>query len=216
MMWSSSASIPFLIGIALFLFSLFMLYRSKLFPSLLRAAPALLLLCCAVLLILASMDVMSYRQLLKEKWVATLHFEQLAPQSYSAKLIHQDNQQHSFFLKGDQWQIDARLIRWHPDLAALGFQPLYRLERIGGRYIEINQELNSPRTLYPIESASFLDIWSWFKEIEWLHRWVDASYGSATFLPMTNGAVYEISVGYSGLVARPINEKGRQAVMNWQ
>ena len=36
--------------------------------------------------------------------------------------------------------------------------------------------------------------------------WLDALYGSATFLPMADGALYEIKVSQSGLVARPLNQ----------
>ena len=40
-------------------------------------------------------------------------------------------------------------------------------------------------------------------------RWlpfVDAIYGSATYLPMADGARYEVTLGQSGLIARPKGE----------
>jgi hypothetical protein len=44
---------------------------------------------------------------------------------------------------------------------------------------------------------------------------MDALYGSATFLPMADGALYEIKVSQSGLVARPLNQAARDAVAGW-
>jgi hypothetical protein len=40
-------------------------------------------------------------------------------------------------------------------------------------------------------------------------------YGSATYLPMSDGALYEIKVSQSGLVARPMNQAAREAVSGW-
>lgn len=224
--------LPLIIGIILLCLSMYLLFRAHILAVLLKVIPGLLLLFCAVILIFSSMDMMSYRQLLKEESVATLHFEQLAPQSYEVMVIDKGNQQHYFHLKGDQWQLDARMIRWHPSLIRIGFQPLYRLDRIGGRYTDIQQELHSDRTVYQIASSELalesgeigrgvftgwgIDTWRWFHQWEWLHSWVDADYGTATFVPMAHGAVYEVTVGYSGLVARPVNEKSRRAVAAWQ
>ena len=39
-------------------------------------------------------------------------------------------------------------------------------------------------------------------------RWlpfVDAVYGSATYMPMADGARYQVSITQSGLIARPLN-----------
>jgi hypothetical protein len=44
---------------------------------------------------------------------------------------------------------------------------------------------------------------------------VDALYGSATYLPMVDGALYEIKVSQSGLLARPLNQAAREAVGSW-
>ncbi len=210
------AVLPLSIGIILLSLSVFLLFRVGVFSTLIKIVPCTLMLASGVGLILVSSDIMSYRQLLNEELVATLHFEKLGPQSYGAKLIDRNNEQHYFQINGDQWQIDARFIKWYPRLARLGFSPLFRLERIGGRYADISQELHEPRTLYPIISSHGLDTWDWFKRFEWLHSWADASYGSATYLPMADGAAYEVKVGHSGLLARPINEKSRQAVSRWQ
>jgi hypothetical protein len=40
-------------------------------------------------------------------------------------------------------------------------------------------------------------------------------YGSATYLPMADGADYEVTVSQSGLVARPLNDAARLAVGAW-
>jgi hypothetical protein len=46
--------------------------------------------------------------------------------------------------------------------------------------------------------------------------WVDALFGSATFVPMADGALYAVSVSQSGLIARPANQAARNAVAGWR
>jgi len=44
---------------------------------------------------------------------------------------------------------------------------------------------------------------------------VDAHYGTATYLPMAHGAIFEVTMTRTGLIARPVNEAAREAVGDW-
>ena len=46
--------------------------------------------------------------------------------------------------------------------------------------------------------------------------WVDALYGSVAYVPMSDGASYQVVVSQNGLVARPLNDAARQAVGAWK
>lgn len=218
-----------IVGTILFTVSLYLLFRKGFLGIIFRVLPAVILLAVSLTLMLSGLDIMSYRELGRETSIATLHFEQRSAQTFDVILIDKQGQKLQFQLKGDHWQIDARIMRWSPELARFGFKSLYRLERIGGRYLDIQQELTKERTLYSINNQAIEqaqnkfnlsnwepDTWQWIKQTAWLRQWVDVSYGSATYLPMVNGAIYELMIGYSGLSARPINEGGRQAVSTWQ
>jgi len=219
------AFLPLLVGGILLFVSLFMLIRSGGFGALIRSIFPLMLLLLSLSLILGGLDILSYRQLLKESSIATIRFEKNSPQTFTAILITDDQKKHYFQLKGDQWQIDARIIRWHPNLARMGFKTIYRMDRISGRYQSIQQELHAERTVHPVvlsdpsgisSSGYGIDLWAQLQQIPWLHRWVDATYGSATYVPMVDGAVFDVKIGYSGLSAHPINAVSRQAVKGWQ
>lgn len=209
--------LPLVLGALLFLISLLMLIRRGVLGVLVRAILPLVLLVFSITLIFGGFDIMSYRQLLKESAVATVHFEKTSPQTYTATLITDDYQKSYFQLKGDQWQIDARIIRWHPNLICMGFETIYRMDRISGRYNSFQQELHGERTVYPIRENSYgFDIWRYLRDLPWVHQWIDATYGSATYVPMGEGAVYEIRMGYSGLSVHPANAASREAVTTWQ
>jgi hypothetical protein len=44
---------------------------------------------------------------------------------------------------------------------------------------------------------------------------VDAVFGNAVYLPMADGARYQVTLGQSGLIARPLNESARDATKGW-
>ena len=50
---------------------------------------------------------------------------------------------------------------------------------------------------------------------EWV-PWVDAVYGNAAYVPMADGARFVVSIGASGLVARPGNSDAEKAVRHWR
>lgn len=169
-----------------------------------------------VVLILVAVDLLGYKQVLSEKPIATLSFERLGEQSYRAVLLETDGKEQRFDLAGDQWQLDARIVRWPSALAGLGAKPAYRLDRLGGRYYSLEKERQANRTVYGLaEDASWVDVWPLLTaSSDWLP--LQAQYGSATYLPMADGALYAITLSSTGLVGKPLNDPAQQAVKRWQ
>lgn len=178
----------------------------------------LFLVVIAITFLLVAVDLIGYKQVLNDKPIATLSFERLGPQSYKAILVETDGSEKRFDLAGDQWQLDARIIRWSSFVASTGIKPAYRLDRLAGRYYSLEKERQNNRTVYSLladSSDSAWDVWPLLQaSSEWLP--IDAQYGSATFLPMEDGALYAISLSYTGLVGKPLNERAQEAVQRWQ
>ena len=123
----------------------------------------------------------------------------------------------TFLLNGDQWQLDAKIIRWGGLFKMIAGKPAYRLDRLSGRYLSLDDERSKKRTVHAVEnSASGIDFWTWSRKISDNGGWVDAVYGSATFVPMAHGALYEVAISESGLVARPMNDAAREALGQWR
>jgi hypothetical protein len=95
------------------------------------------------------------------------------------------------------------VLKWSGWASLLGFDALYRLERISGRYRDTAQERTAPRTLHELGDARGLDVWALLQAHPGWLPFVDAVYGSATYLPMAAGARYEVTLGQAGLIARP-------------
>lgn len=134
---SPSMLLPLGLAALLLLVALRLLLKGGMLAAVVRAVVGLTLLSLSILLFAAGYDLLSYRPLLREEAVVTLQFQKLEQQSYRVLLVEAGGEQHRYHLKGDQWQLDARLLRWHPSLAGIGFKSLYRLERLSGRYVRI-------------------------------------------------------------------------------
>ncbi|WP_043316731.1 hypothetical protein [Microbulbifer sp. HZ11] len=193
------------------------LLRGNWLMGFLRGSVGLLLLVGALLIVLVALDVYSYRNLGDEHSVGTVSFERLGSQHYMVKFADEDGISQEFELYGDQWQLDARMLKWKGALARWGIEPAYRLDRLSGRYLTLQDERNKARSVYPLEQSSHgVDLWNFLREMNNRVPMVDAVYGSATFLPMQDGAVYEVRISHSGLLARPLNQQAESALNEWQ
>lgn len=176
-----------------------------------------LLLSAAGLLFVVSLNLHTYARLAHEEPIAEIVFEARGPQRYRATLSRVPTGHIQMFtLAGDEWQLDARVLKWKSWANLLGLDAQYRLERVSGRYREIEQERTAERTVYPLSENPGIDLWTLSTRYPRWVSFVDAVYGSATYLPMADGARYEVAITQSGLIARPKNDVARSAAGSWE
>ena len=182
------------------------LARARLLAAGGSALGGLLLLAVAAGIFIVSLNLHTYARLTYEQPVAEIVFEQRGPQRYRATLTQMPRgEMQTFILAGDEWQLDARVLKWKGWANLLGLDAQYRLERVSGRYRDIEQERKDERTVYGLSENPGVDLWVLSTQYpRWL-PFVDAVYGSATYLPMAEGARYEVKMTQSGLIARPAN-----------
>jgi hypothetical protein len=188
------------------------LLRARFVAATGSALMGFLLLACAALFFVVSLNLHTYARLTYEQPIAEIVFEGRAPQSYRATLTRMPGgEMQIFMLSGDEWQLDARVLKWKGWANLLGLDAQYRLERVGGRYRDIEQERHAERTVYSLSENPGVDLWEMStKYPRWL-PFVDAIYGSATYMPMSEGARYRVSLTQSGLIARPLNSQAELA-----
>lgn len=178
-----------------------------------RGMVGLSLVAAAVVVGVFGYDLLSYRQGAYDQLIGNLSFEQTGSQSYDAFLVDAEGGETRYQLSGEQWQLDARILKWANGIPA---RPLYRLDRIGGRYMSLEDERNMPKTVYSVAPQSaYIDAWQAVRSNRFLFPFIDALYGSATYLPMADGAIYSISLGPHGLIGRPLNEAATVAMGDW-
>jgi hypothetical protein len=204
-----------LLGLLFFIAAIRRLRRRRVVGGMAHGAAALILFLAAACALLVGSNLRTYQRLSNEQPAGELQFSRIGEHQFDAVLSYSDGERAKFPLSGDEWQVDARVLKWHAFANLAGFDTAYRLERISGRYSRIEDERSQPRTVYDLHAPGRIDPWELVHRYRSWLPWMDALYGSATFLPMTDGALYEIKVSQSGLIARPLNQAAREAVGNW-
>lgn len=151
-----------------------------------------------------SLSLRGYRFLSEETPVVQIDSRILSPQRWALILTWPDGTVRQTSLAGDEFQVDAVVLKWKLPAMLAGLPPLYRLDRISGRYEDANQETTAPRTVIDFSSAGQADLLDLKKQSPaWLPE-VDTVFGSGAFLPLVDGGHYSVSLMRTGaLVARP-------------
>jgi hypothetical protein len=204
-----------LFGLLFFIAAIRRLRRRRVLGGMAHGAAALIFVLAAVCAVLVGTNLRTYQRLAYEQPAGELQLTKDGDRQFDGVLTYPDGQHASFPLRGDEWQVDARVLKWHAFANLVGFDAAYRLERISGRYSRLEDERTLPRTVYDLHAPGRVDPWELVHRYRSWVPWLDALYGSATFLPMADGALYEIKVSQSGLVARPLNQAARDAVGSW-
>ena len=204
-----------LVGILCLFAAVRRIRRRRVLGGVLIGATALILILLSAVAALIAGSLLTYQRLSFEQAAGELQLTRTGDREFNASLTYPSGARANFTLRGDEWQIDSRVLKWHAFANLAGFDTVYRLERIGGRYTRVEDELSQPRSVYSLNPPQLIDPWDLVHRYHSWVPWMDALYGSATFLPMADGALYEIKMSQSGLVARPLNQAARDAVAGW-
>ncbi len=100
-----------------------------------------------------------YFQLVDEQLVGQIKFTQSQPESYVARLMLEgEDRDRMYQILGDEWQIDARVVTWEPPMTLLGLDPIFQLDRLSGRYSEVEEELSKHRSVHALSEPVPLDV----------------------------------------------------------
>lgn len=182
----------------------------------LQGLTGLVFLALSALAIAIALNLHSYQILVQEQPVAEVRFEALGPQYFRVYLLPEAAAAEVLELRGDEWQIDARVLKWHGLANLVGMQTVYRLERLSGRYRDVQQERTGVHTAHRLDQDRGIDLWALAQKSQRKLPWLDAVYGSAAYLPMADKARFLVTVSNSGLVVRANNAVAQQAIDAWQ
>lgn len=170
----------------------------------LRLLLALMLLAVAAACGAIALGVQGYRALTHEDVAAVVRIEPLGPNRFQAQFHFPDGRAASYTLAGDELYVDAHILKWHPLANVLGLHTVYELDRVAGRYQDLTQEQQQPRTVLSLAPERSVDLFGLRRRYALLSPLLDAEYGSATFAAADNPAQYEVRVSTTGLLIRKI------------
>lgn len=151
-----------------------------------------------------ALSLRGYRFLSEEEPVVQIDSRILSPQRWALTVTWPDGATRNVMLAGDDFQVDAIALKWKLPALLAGVRPLYRLDRLSGRYDDVSQETAAQRTVIDFRQAGAGDLFDLKKQVPGWFPEVDTVFGSAAFLPLVDGGHYNVSLMRTGaLVARP-------------
>ena len=158
-------------------------------------------------IILASLLAISYTTLTKETPIATITFNKTKNQEYVATL--KDATHHelgTYIIYGDQWQLDVGFYKISYFANLLGAESKYTLNRLKGRYKNINDANNKKSRAYQLESHSLVNAFSIF---------FDTNYGSSTYKDIKLNTLFTIFKTPTGIMVRetPLVRKAKKSYL---
>ncbi len=205
------------------------LFRGRFFGGLFKTAAGGALMATALAAALLGQNIQTYSRLTYERPVATIQLRQLAPQYFEATVVQPSASEGGaaasalYPLHGDEWRIEAQVLKWKPWANVLGLDTQYRLDRLSGRYQAIAQERNGARSVHALSGGDaqgtvlgvtvpwMISAWDAARRYRRYVDAVDTLYGGAAYMPMADGAIYEVWINQSGLIARPANAAAEAA-----
>ncbi len=211
MQYYGLAGLLALVALAVLVLALRLGGRLGWFIPWLRGNLVLLLLGLVVAVCLAAVDIFRFRTLNEAAQVATLELRELAPQRFEARLQMKEGSR-VLVLHGDMWELDAQVLRWEGVAKLLGLEDGYRLNRLSGRFVALEQQ-EAAAAVQPAdlnETPAWRDIWRWLDQ---LHepRLVQADAFAVRFMPLADGVWYALEIGPTGLIPVPLNEQAERS-----
>jgi len=209
-MTSQLAGSPFFIaavglgalGAILILAGIAALFRLRLLRFSLRTLTGLLLLSLGGLAGTIAVGIQGYRALTHEELAARISVWPAGPQRFAATIRYPDGREAMFALAGDEIYVDAHILKWKPLVNVLGLHTAYELDRVAGRYHDVGQERSAARTVHSLLQHRPVNLFGLRRRHAFLAPLLDAEYGSATFVSVTQPTELELRVSTSGLLFR--------------
>jgi len=192
------------LGAVLVLAGFAALWRARVLGFVTRALFGGVLVAIGALSGAIAIGMQGYAALAREDLAARVSVAPTAPQRFTATLRFSDGREAAYALAGDEIYIDAHILKWKPFANLLGLHTSWRLDRLAGRYRNIDDERSAPRTLHALGASDPIDLFTLRRRHAWLAPLYDAEYGSATFVPVGAPAELELRVSTSGLLLREV------------
>lgn len=197
------AATVFILLCVIFLFAFFASLRKKRFFGAIRNFTfAVLMLTLSLLFGTISISIQGYNALTREELAATVEIFPVGKQLFMARITFPDSSEKQYKLEGDEFYIDAHILKWKSLANLLGLHTYYELDRISGRYIDIEDETNKNRTVYSVAEDKLIDAFDLRLKYPFLSFLVDAEYGSASFITTNAHKNLQIMVSTTGLLIR--------------
>ena len=142
------------LGVLLLLAGIAALWRARPLRFALRTLLGLLLLSLGALAGTVAIGTQGYRALTHEALAARIAVRPTGAQRFAATVRLPEGRELHYDIAGDEIYVDAHVLKWKPIANVVGLHTAYELDRLAGRYRDVEHERNAPRNdLYALAGA---------------------------------------------------------------
>ena len=219
--WALAPLLVAVLAIALILRALFHVAHGRIGHGGFHAISGTVLALIALCVGLVVLNTQSFARLTEERAVAEVTVASFDPTQslYHVEVRRLDgtNIVIGCQVQGDEWMLSARVQRWKPWANILGLDSTYALDQVANKYSEAERGNGKPITACDLSAprpeanrlmpTGFVD---WLMAQSYAEQ---RRFGSAVYMPLTDGAIYRVTMTQSGLNAEAVNPIAVQAVM---
>ncbi len=165
----------------------------------------LLFLSLSALFATITVSIQGYRALTYEEVAARVKIEPMGSDMFTVRISFADGRKDTFVLAGNEFYVDAHILKWKPIANFFGLHTAYELDRVAGRFTRIEDERSKPRTVFSLSLNKPFDMFHLRVRYALLRPLLDAEYGSATFIPAKESSEVEVRVSTTGLLVRRVD-----------
>src|SRR5450631_2793804 len=110
-----------LVGLLFFVAAIRRLRRRRVMGGMAHGAAALIFLLAATCAVLVGSNLRTYQRLSYEQPAGELQLSRVGERQFDAVLSYPDGERAGFSLHADEWQVDARVLKWHAFANLVGF-----------------------------------------------------------------------------------------------
>ena len=206
-----------ILAVILFLLAIFHTARGRFHHGGLHAGGGVVLALVALCAGLIVLSTQTYARLTTERPVAEVTVVSLHPalQTYQVTVRRLDgtNLVTTCAVQGDEWLMSAAVQKWQPWMNVLGLDSTYTLDQVANKYFSAARGNGRRITACDLQGAP--PAWLPHGLTAWLLDQAKASqrhFGSAVYMPLTDGAIYRVVMTQNGLNAEAVNPIAQSAV----
>ncbi|WP_281647203.1 hypothetical protein [Parendozoicomonas sp. Alg238-R29] len=201
--------LPVLVTLLLLWLSLRLLLSSQWILGWLRGMAGMLMVVLTLGAGLMTYDMRTFAGTESSRPLAVISFSQSSVDKWVADIVSHTGQSYSAPISGDLWRISAEHIAW--DIETFSGE-LARLENLDGRYLSLEQQRSYQSQLTDSNEYPFsVDSWPVVKKLGQLKK-IESGVVSSDYLPMQDGAIYEVWLKQGVIEVSAVNEVARQAL----
>ena len=117
-------------------------------------------------------------------------------------------------IQGDEWLIGGRVQKWQPWANVLGFDTTYTVDQITNKYFTAERGNGKTITSCDLHGKPAMNSYLPQGWTPWIlaHFYTEERrFGSADYMPLTDGAVYKVLITQAGFNAEPENDAAKAA-----